>query len=226
VSIEKFSKQRAVSVTVDGSYTLGNWYDPQGRPRTFACRTNRMSPYRMMVDVPVVGKVGDRISSYFPDFGKLEGVISDTTGGGFLLELDLVQSMREKIAEKLTWLEKRRNDRSIVDLRKNARIIPASPHSTLTFADGSIQRCFIIDVSVSGVAVSADVQPPIGTPLAVGACIARVVRILPNGFAVRFIEQQSRNHLNRLLARPALLQAADAKATGRPQEVVIAQESA
>jgi hypothetical protein len=33
----------------------------------------------------------------------------------------------------------------------------------------------------------------------------RWVRLLPNGFAVKFVEKQNRNDLNRLIARPALL---------------------
>jgi hypothetical protein len=40
---------------------------------------------------------------------------------------------------------------------------------------------------------------------AFGACIGRVVRLLPNGFAVKFVEKQNRNDLNRLIARPALV---------------------
>ena len=42
-------------------------------------------------------------------------------------------------------------------------------------------------------------------PLAVGGCVGRVVRLLPNGFAVKFVEQQRRNDLNRLIIRPAPL---------------------
>src|SRR5213078_3072898 len=86
VSIKTFLTQRAVNIAVGGSYTLKNWLDPEGKPRTFACRTSRVSPFRMMVDVPVVGKLGDKIEPYFGDFGKLEGHITDTTPGGFLLE--------------------------------------------------------------------------------------------------------------------------------------------
>ena len=55
VSVKEFLNQRAVTISVGGQYTLGNWFDPQGKPRTFACRTSRVSPFRMMVDVPVVG---------------------------------------------------------------------------------------------------------------------------------------------------------------------------
>jgi hypothetical protein len=35
-----------------------------------------------------------------------------------------------------------------------------------------------------------------GMPLAIGACIGRVVRLLPNGFAVKFVEKQNRHDLN------------------------------
>ena len=71
----------------------------------------------------------------------------------------------------------------------------------MTFADGTIRGCFVIDMSVSGIAVSADVQPQIGMPLAVGACIGRVVRLLPEGFAVKFVETQNRHDLDQLIAR-------------------------
>ena len=201
MSVDQFLKQRAVNVVVDGRYTLPNWYDPQGRPRSFACRTSRVSPFRMMVAVPVVGKVGDRLSTYFGDFGRLDGHISDTVAGGFLLDLALSYAEREKFANKLTWIEKKQKDPKIQEQRGQARIVPESPHSLLTFADGSTRNCFIIDMSASGAAVSADVQPAVGTPLAVGACVGRVIRHLELGFAVEFVEQQPRDHLERLVIR-------------------------
>ena len=212
MAVEKFLKQRAVSVAVDGHYTLSNWYDPQGKPRTFACRTTRVSPFRMMVDVPVTGKVGDHLTSYFRDFGQLDGHISDTRPGCFLLELDMTFFMRERLANKLSWLEEKLKDPAIPDLRKDARIIPALPYSSLTLADGSIHDCHVIDMSVSGAAVSCQVQMTIGTPLAIGACVGRVVRAFPTGFAVKFIEPPSRHALDRLIVRPAMPAAGNAKA--------------
>jgi hypothetical protein len=199
LSVEKFLKQRAVNVAVIGHYILPNWYDPQGRLRTFACRTTRVSPFRMMVDVPVVGKVGDRLSAYFQDFGKFDASISETQTGRFLIELEMTRPMREKFASKLTWLEKKLKAPGLADLRKDARIIPTSPHSILTLADGTTQACLVIDMSPSGVAVSAQLQPEIGMPLAVGACIGRVVRLLPDGFAVKFVEPLNRLELERRL---------------------------
>jgi hypothetical protein len=203
VSTEKFLKQRGVQVALDGQYTLPNWYDPQGRLRTFACRTNRVSPYRMIIDVPVVGKVGDHLTSYFRDFGKLDGHISDTRSGSFLLELDVTYATRRRIADKLVWLEQKQKDPgNVIDLRKSHRIIPAKSHTTLTLADGAVHECFIIDMSVTGVAVSSEVQLAVGTPLAIGACVGRIIRVFPSGFAVRFIEKQRPYDLERFVIRP------------------------
>ena len=127
MSIERFLRQRAVDLMMDGTYVLPNWYDPQGRLRTFACRATRVSPFRMMVEAPVVGKVGDSLTSYFRDFGHFEGTISDTTTRGLLLELEMTRSMRARLAEKLIWLEKKTKDPfSISEARQNPRFVPKS----------------------------------------------------------------------------------------------------
>ena len=202
MSVEKFLKQRAVKIAAAGHYTLANWYDPQGKLRVFPCRTTRVSPFRMMVEVPVVGKVGDRLTSYFPDFGKFEGSISDTHGGQLLMELEMPRPVRRRFAGKLVWLETKHNDPGIADFRKHARTIPANSHSTVTLADGTVHGCFVIDMSAGGAAISADVQLGVGMPLAVGACIGRVVRVLPDGFAVKFVEPQKSYDIERLLVRP------------------------
>jgi hypothetical protein len=216
VSVEKFLKQRAVNISVGGSYTLPNWYDSKGKRRTFACRTTRVSPFRMMVEVPVVGKVGDRLTSYFSDFGKFEGQITDTKPGGFLLELEMTRALRERFASKLTWLESKQKNPAILDARKDARIIPQSSHSILALADGSVHPCLVIDMSVDGAAVSAAMQPPIGMPLALGACVGRVVRHLPDGFAIKFVERQNRNDLNRLVIRAVPLLSASGQKIAAP----------
>lgn len=199
MTVERFLRQRAVNISVSGSYTLKRWYTPDGKLRTFACRTKRVSPFRMIVEVPVVGRVGDRLNTYFSEFGELEGIISDTMQGSFLLEMEMTVPRRKQLARKLTWLAKKQKNPSLQDARGDARLIPESSHSMLTLADGTVHNCFIIDMSSSGAAVSADLQPSIGTPLAVGACIGRVVRIFETGFAIRFIERQKLDDLTRLI---------------------------
>jgi hypothetical protein len=69
-------------------------------------------------------------------------------------------------------------------------------------ADGSMHGCFVIDMSVSGAAVSAEIYPKLGDVLAVGRIIGRVVRMFREGFAVRFIELQDPAALEHLLLRP------------------------
>jgi hypothetical protein len=208
MSVSEFLRQRAVDVTVSGSYSLHRWYDCEGKLRTFACRTKRVSPFRMIVDVPVVGKVGERVTSYFQDFGEFECTISATLKSGFLMELDMTRARRAWMSEKLTWLEKKQKDASIEELRRDARFVPQSSHTLLTLADGGTHPCFIIDVSTAGVAISCEYDPPMGTPLAVGACVGRVIRKFANGFAVKFAEKQLRDDLSRLIVRSVVPQPA------------------
>jgi hypothetical protein len=200
VSVETFLKQRAVNIAVNGSYSLQRrWYDADGKLRSFACRTTRVSPFRMLVDVPVVGQIGERWTSYFREFGELEGIISHTMQGSFLVEMEMTAAHRTRLAQKLAWLEKKFTDASVQDAREDARIIPPTSHSAVILADGSVHRCSIIDISSSGAAISAETQLPIGTPLAVGACVGRVIRAFATGFAVRFVERQDIDDLSRLI---------------------------
>jgi hypothetical protein len=204
MSVDEFLRQRAVEVSLGGSYLLPRWYDCEGKPRTFACRTKRVSPFRMTVDVPVVGKVGERLTSYFRDFGEFQCTISATMTSGFLMELDMTRARRAWMSEKLTWLEKKQKDANIEELRRDARFVPQVAHTYLTLADGSTHSCFIIDVSTAGVAISCEYDPQVGTPLAVGACVGRVIRKFSNGFAVKFAEKQNRDDLVHLIVRSSL----------------------
>ena len=140
--------------------------------------------------------------SYFGDFGKLEGHISDTAAGSFLLELAMTTSLGEKFANQaLPAGQEAESSRGLRIQNRRAH------HPAKLAFDPDLRRrlnpqLFIIDMSASGAAVSADPQPQIGVPLAVGACVGGVVRILPHGFAIKFVEQQHRNDLERLVVRP------------------------
>ena len=201
MSVKDFQQERAVNVLCEGKYKLHRWFGPDGKVRTLACRSTRVSPYRMIVDVPVVGRIGDRITSHFGEFGEFEGSISDSKNGSILLELEMTPERRQWMADKLAWLEMTRQDPQLQDARKDARFVPQVSHTTLTMADGKVSTCFIIDMSATGVAVSSEFQPAIGTPLAVGSLVGRVVRIFETGFAVKFVEKQTLNDLSRLIVR-------------------------
>lgn len=201
VSTAELFQHRSIDLTLGGRYSLASRYDLRGNRREFACRTSRISPYQMHISVPVLGPVGERVITYFGDFGSLDGWITDLAEGGILLNIELPRRRREKFVTQLTWLKKRR-DEVVVDSRAQKRIVPKNPHSTLIFGDGTTLNCLVIDISPSGVAVSADVDPEIGTRLAVGRCVGHVVRRFAEGFAIQFDQVQQLELLERMICPP------------------------
>ncbi len=201
VSADLF-QHRSFDLRLGGRYSLASRYDMLGHRREFACRTSRVSPYQMFVAVPVLGPVGERVVSYFGDFGTLDGWISDLSEGGFLLNIELPRKKREKFAAQLTWLKKRQADAAVIDARAQKRIVPQNPHTTLIFGDGTTLNCLVIDISPSGVAVSADIDPEIGTRLAVGRAVGHVIRKFAEGFAVEFDHLQKFENLESIISPP------------------------
>ena len=51
------------------------------------------------MEVPVVGKIGDRMTTYFGDFGKFQVCSATPLTGGFLLELEMTRLMREDVEQ-------------------------------------------------------------------------------------------------------------------------------
>lgn len=178
-----------IIVSIAAHYALANRRDTRGNRREFACRIVDISLRAMTLLVPVNGAIGERVIMHCDEFGKLEGAITRLLDRGFVMSIKATDEERAKLATKIEWYEKNKNH-EVPDVRAHKRIIPKEPRSMLTFADNSRLQCFIIDMSVSGVAVSADISPEIGTPLAVGKVVGRVVRHFADGFAVQFIELQ------------------------------------
>ncbi len=151
--------------------------------------------------VPVIGPVADRVITHSAEFGRLEGAIVRVLDRGFVMTIVATDEERAKLANRIDWCEQIKNHGSH-DSRNHKRIIPKDPRSSPLFADGCRVDCFVIDVSASGIAVSADVKPAVGTPLAVGKLVGRVVRHLADGFAVQFIEAQDLDGLEQKLILP------------------------
>ncbi len=191
-----------VLTNVPGRYSLGSRQDSLSRRRDFACRALNMSPQAMLLAAPVSGPVGERVVCHFDRFGRIEGtIIRVLPRGGFVMSIQASEDDRAKLAVKLAWIEDHKNH-DVHEARKHERIIPRDPYSTITLADGSVQTCLVIDMSASGVAVSADIVPPLGTPLAVGTVVGRVRRHFAEGFAVEFVDVQDVEQLAyRLLRR-------------------------
>jgi hypothetical protein len=188
-------------LSVSARYSFKNWYDRQGKLREFSCRLTGISPHEMTLIVPVMGRKGAELTVVCEEFGQLEGTVSRSTGLGFAMKIKATDEERARLAEKIAWHEKFQRKQTI-DNRKHKRIVPSNPLSSLLLADGSSVRCFVIDMSVSGVAVSAEIMPELRMPLAVGKVVGRVVRHVAGGFAVEFVEKQDLRSLERMIIQP------------------------
>ncbi len=187
-----------IIVSVSARYAFASRRDTHGNRREFACRIVNISLRAMTLVVPVIGPVAERVITHSDEFGRLEGAIVRVLDRGFVMTINATDEERAKLANRIEWYEQIKNHDSL-DSRSHKRIIPKDPRSNLLLADGCRLDCFVIDVSASGAAVSADIKPAVGTALAVGTLVGRVVRHLADGFAVQFIEPQNLDGLEQKL---------------------------
>lgn len=188
---------------VAGRYALSERrLDDDGKVAVYACRLCSISTRLAVVVGPVIGKEGEIVTAHFDEFGILRGKISRKLPSGFVMDLMLNDVERNKLGAKIIWQKKKVHDQ-VPDKREHKRILPRDPRSILTLGDGTQMPCFVIDVSQSGVAVSADLWPGLGTPMAVGKLVGRVVRYLDVGFALQFIQLQQQDQLEILMAPPS-----------------------
>ena len=172
-----------------------------GGVQIFACRLQSISTTQIVASAPVLGCLAEGITVNFEPFGTLRGQVVRHVDGGFGMEIDADPEDREKLASKIDWYKKR-TFAGLTDKRKHRRFMPREPRSALILANGHVLPCLIIDMSASGAAVSADVDPPIGEPLAIGRVVARVVRRLEVGFAVRFLSELELETMEEMLRAP------------------------
>ena len=187
---------------ITARYNIGNKRDPgETERRFFVCRVDTINAKQMVLVAPVIGDVGEKIIVQSDELGELTGPLVEVADRGFRLDIEATDEERNVLARKLKWLEKHHVGEAR-NRRRHKRVVPREPLSTLVLADGSTPTCFIIDMSPTGAAVSADIVPTIGMPLGIGKVIGRVVRHLPGGFAVRFVRKWDMQALEQFLIKP------------------------
>jgi hypothetical protein len=171
---------------INGCYTLADRRLIRGTGvEVFACRTQSISPFAAALTAPVLGEVGDGLTARLDGLGIVRGEIERHLDDGFVFTLVASEDQRNKIAKRLTAL-RRRSVVDVQDKRSFERHRPIDPRSVITLPDGTAMRCFVINLSRSGAALSADIAPEIGTSLVVGKLACTVVRPLDVGFVVKF----------------------------------------
>lgn len=196
-----------------GRYVLPERRTGAEKLPVYACRLCSISTRLAVVIGPVVGRINELVTANFDSFGMLRGRINRRLPSGFVMDLVLTDAERDKLGAKIVWQRKHVYEQ-VPDKREHKRILPRDPRTTITLADGTCIPCFVIDISQSGVAVSASIWPEIGTPMAVGKLVGRVVRYLDVGFALQFVQLQAFEDLETLMAPPMPAEEEAALATG------------
>lgn len=162
--------------------------------REFPCQIINMSPGGAALIAPTTGNIGERVVAYMDHIGRLEGKITRLFPGGFAIDILATPRKREKLASQLTWLA----NKAILNMpedRRHERLEPRVSVTTLSMTDGREYNCRLLDLSLSGAAVSIDVRPAIGSAVMLGKMRARVVRHLENGIALEFSHLQDKELL-------------------------------
>jgi hypothetical protein len=191
---EERRRFQRVRVNVLGRYMLPD-------RREYPCQVANMSPGGMALIVPVSGQEGERVIAYIDHLGRLEGKIARLYQNGFAMTLSATPRKRDKLAAQLTWLA----NRHILNLpedRRHGRITPRKPVTQLAMPNGVKLTCRIIDLSLSGAAITTDQRPAIGMLVNLGAVQGRVVRHLDDGFAVEFTRAQHPDFLEESVCGP------------------------
>ena len=92
---------------------------------------------------------------------------------------------REKLVNQLTWLVNRKT-LGLPEDRRHERIVPRELNTNIRLADKTIVPAKIVDISVSGAAVTCAKQSPMGAMVQIGRRRARVVRTFDQGMALEF----------------------------------------
>jgi hypothetical protein len=168
-------------------HLLGRYMLPDRRE--FPCQVINMSPGGLALLGRGIGTVGDRVIAYLDHIGRVEGKITRIMDNGFAMTVGATPRKRDKLAAQLTWLA----NRDILNLpedRRHDRVVPRNAISVLTLEDGAKMTCRIVDLSLSGAAVVAELRPPLQSLVMLGRVKARVVRNLEDGFALEFVQEQ------------------------------------
>lgn len=179
---EERRRFQRVRVSLLGRYMLPD-------RREFPCQVIDMSPGGMAVVAPATGRLGERIVAYIDHIGRLEGVVARTLPTGFAMTISATMRKRDKLAGQLTWLANR-HILGLPEDRRHGRFSPRNPRSVLILPNGDIVTCHIIDMSLSGAAVSSRACPAVGSLVTLGKTQARVIRAQEDGFAVEFTRLQ------------------------------------
>lgn len=186
-------RHQRVSVVVTGRYMLQDRND-------YPCTTINISPGGLLLRGPVKGEIGERVVAYLDHLGRVEGQVTRLIEDGFAITIGATARKRDKIASQLTWLANRKA-LGLPEDRRHDRLVPKNPRVIITLADSSELVVRLLDVSLSGAAISTHLRPEIGTQVHIGKIPARIVRYVEGGIALEFSRLMQENTIDDQLVK-------------------------
>lgn len=183
---------------VPGCFVFLDRGGQQWEGQSFPFNARSVATSRAVVNTEIAVDRGERVALRFDTIGIRRGVIERTLKDGFIVNFVDAPTGEATVDARIDWLNRKTRGRA-EDRRAHKRVIPRNPNTVLILGADSHMECRIKDMSCSGAAIMAPVQPPIGNLLAVGAVPGRVVRHFEGGFGVRFLESQVLGELEGLL---------------------------
>jgi hypothetical protein len=154
--------------------------------KEFDCESIDASPGGIAFSSEADVQTGERIVAYLNQIGRLEGRVARCFPGGFAIQMNLPPVKRDKFADQLTWLANRQ-ELGLPEDRRHLRVAPRDRYTAVKLPNGREFSASLIDISMSGAALSLDFQPQIGSRVVVGSTPAQVVRHIDCGIAVEFL---------------------------------------
>jgi hypothetical protein len=177
-----------IIVNIAAQFSLSDRRNGRGERRVFQCRAVYLSARAVGFVSAVNVKVGERVIAHIDRLGRIEGTVVCLLERGFVMGISAGETGYAKLVDKIEWLEKHKNH-DVADRRADPRSVPTDLYSRVTLPDGSTETCAVIDVSASGIALSSDIVPEVGTVLVIGKIVGHVVRHFDGGFAAQFIDR-------------------------------------
>mgnify|MGYP001807965256 FL=1 len=147
-------RHHRMKVVLLGRYMLSNRME-------YPCQSIDISPGGLHIAAPAKAAPGERVIVYLEHLGRIEGTAVRTTMEGFAMTITATSRKREKFTAQLTWLANR-EELGLPEDRRHERVVPRNPRALLTLDDGTEHVVRLIDISLSGVAFSSDIEFKIG----------------------------------------------------------------
>jgi hypothetical protein len=187
-------RHHRAKVTLRGRYMLAD-------RREYGCQAIEISAGGIAILGAIKGKIGERVVAYFDRIGRVEGMVVRHFDKCFVIELSASALKRERLDLRIGWLV-RREAGLVSDSRRHERIALYRWRTNFKTADGQDCVAYVVDLSVSGAAITVNAAPPIGSNVTLGDRTGVVVRHFRGGVAVTFTQLLGEKDLENHRADP------------------------